>query len=129
MVKAPEAMAHPTRIPRPPTHTPADHHRQDDGEPPELEDLHDGRVLLGDEDAHGGQGHEADADQWHQIPTVWGKREGRVCRGAGAQGGAQAVAWVAEVTGAWGLRAPEARGAAPIPTSLDGASLAPPSCG
>lgn len=108
------------------THAPADEHRQDDGEPPELQDLHDWRVLLGDEDAWGGQGREADADQRRQIPTVWGEERGRVGRGAGAQGGVQAVAWVAEVTGVWGLRAPEARGTAPVPTSLDEPSPAPP---
>ena len=52
--------------------TPADEHRQDDGEPAELEDPHDGWVLLGDEDAGGGERREADADQRRQVLAVCG---------------------------------------------------------
>lgn len=50
--------------------SPADDHSQDDGEPPILQDLHDGWVLLGDEDPQRGESHEADTDQWRQIPCV-----------------------------------------------------------
>lgn len=51
---------------------PADEHCQDDGEPAELEDPHNGGVLLGDEDAGGGEHREADADQRCQVLAVCG---------------------------------------------------------
>ena len=60
---------------------PADEHRQDDGEPAELENPHDGRVLLGDEDAGGGECRKADADQRRQVLAVCGGA-GRSCLSA-----------------------------------------------
>ena len=51
---------------------PADEHRQDDGEPAELENPHDRRVLLGDEDAGRGERRKADADQRSQVLAVCG---------------------------------------------------------
>lgn len=89
----------------------ADHHCQDDREPAELEDLHDGGAPLGSEDPHRSQGHEADADQWSHIPAVWEEKEkekGDTCscvaRARAHSTARQAVAWVAEMRGGLGTK-------------------------
>lgn len=61
---------------RQPSCSPANDHRQDDGEPPELQDLHDGRVLLSNEDPHGDQGREANTHERCQVSIVCGERGG-----------------------------------------------------
>lgn len=70
----------------PHSRSPADDHREDDWEPPELEDLHAGWVLLDNEDPEGDQGREADTDQRCQVSIIWEERGGCVCARAQSPG-------------------------------------------